>query len=147
VAKVSYTVTTDLSPEVVWDALTEFGPRRAELWPDLSPSSFEVLERGDGWARVREGTVSLGIWAVERYEWKEPFITATVVESNAAQTGGTWRTEVRSRPGGGSTLTITMDRRAKGFVGHIIHALFQVTNGRFLAARTKKMLANIGRPD
>src|SRR5438094_8213946 len=87
VARVSYTVTTDVSPQVVWDALTEFGPRRAELWPDLSPSSFKVLERGETWARVREGTAGLGIWSIERYEWKEPVITATVEEANAAQTG------------------------------------------------------------
>ncbi len=40
-------------------------------------------------------------------------------------------------------LTIKMDRRAKGFVGHLIHGLFQLTNGRFLAARTRRMLANI----
>jgi polyketide cyclase/dehydrase/lipid transport protein len=143
VARVTYTVETDLPPEVVWDALTEFGPRRAELWPDLSASSFKVLERGDSWARVREGTASLGIWSIERYEWAYPVITATVEDANAAQTGGTWRMEVQPRSFSGSVLTVRMDRRAKGFVGHIIHALFQVTNGRFLAARTKRMLANI----
>ena len=142
-AKVSYTVETDLDPKVVWDALTEFGPRRAELWPDLSPSSFKVLDRGEGWARVREGTASLGIWSIERYEWTEPVITATVEEASAAQAGGTWRMEVRPRAGGGSVLTISMNRRAKGFVGHIIHGLFQVTDGRFLAARTQRMLSNI----
>jgi len=143
VARVTYTVTTDLDPQTVWDAITEFGPRRAELWPDLSPSSFKVLERGEGWARVREGTASLGIWSIERYEWKEPVVTATVEEANAAQTGGTWRMEVRPGRSGGSVLTITMDRKAKGFVGHVIHGIFQVTNGRFLAARTRRMLANI----
>jgi hypothetical protein len=142
-AKVTYTVETDLPPEVVWDALTEFGPRRAELWPDLSPSSFRVLDRGESWARVREGTASLGIWSIERYEWSEPVITATVEEASAAQSGGTWRMEVQPRSGGGSVLTISMDRRAKGFVGHIIHGLFQLTNGRFLAARTQRMLSNI----
>jgi len=142
VARVSYTVTTDRDPKLVWDALTEFGPRRAELWPDLSPS-FKVLERGDGWAVVRESTDSLGIWAVERYEWKEPVITATVQQSNAAQPGGTWRMEVRPGPAGGSIVAIAMDRRAKGLVGHLIHGLFQVTNGRFLAARTQRMLSNI----
>ena len=136
-------MTSDLTPQVVWEAITEFGPRRAELWPDLSPSSFRILERGDGWARVREGTASLGIWSIERYEWAYPVITATVEEANAAQTGGTWRMEVQPGPAGGSVLTIKMDRRAKGFVGHIIHAVFQVTNGRFLAARTRRMLANI----
>jgi hypothetical protein len=142
VARVSYTVSTGRDPKVVWDALTEFGPRRAELWPDLSPS-FKVLERGEGWAVVRESTDSLGIWAVERYEWEEPVITATVQDSNAAQPGGTWRMEVQPGPAGGSVVKIAMDRRAKGFVGHLIHGLFQVTNGRFLAARTKRMLSNI----
>ena len=141
-ARVSYTVTTDRAPKVVWDALTEFGPRRADLWPDLSPS-FKVLERGDGWALVRESTDSLGIWAVERYEWQEPVITATVQDSNAAQPGGTWRMEVQPGPAGGSVVKIAMDRRAKGLVGHLIHGLFQVTNGRFLAARTRRMLSNL----
>ena len=142
-AKVTYSVETDLDPKLVWDALTEFGPRRAELWPDLSPSSFKVLERGPNWARVREGTAGLGIWSIERYEWTEPVITATVEEANAAQSGGTWRMEVRPRSGGGCVLTVSMNRRAKGFVGHIIHGLFQATNGRFLAARTQRMLSNI----
>ena len=142
-ARVSYSVTTDLEPKVVWDALTEFGPRRAELWPDLSPDSFKVLDRGDNWARVKEGTASLGIWSIERYEWEYPVITATVEDASAAQTGGTWRMEVQPRTGGGSVLAIKMDRRAKGFVGHIIHGIFQITNGRFLAARTRRMLANI----
>jgi len=142
-ARVSYSVSTDLEPKVVWDALTEFGPRRAELWPDLSPESFKVLERGDNWARVKEGTASLGIWSIERYEWNERVISATVEEANAAQSGGTWRMEVRPRPAGGSVLNIEMDRRAKGFVGHLIHGLFQITNGRFLAARTRRMLSNL----
>jgi len=122
--------------------LTEFGPRRAQLWPDLSPS-FKVLDRGEGWARVRECTDSLGIWSIERYEWREPVITATVEEANAAQAGGTWRMEVRPRPDGGSILMISMDRQAKGFVGHLVHGLFQVTNGRFLAARTRRMLSKL----
>ena len=142
-ARVSYSVDTNLDPKVVWDALTEFGPRRAKLWPDLSPADFKLLERGDGWARVREGTASLGIWSIERYEWSYPVVTATVVEANAAQSGGTWRMEVQPRSGGGAVLNIVMDRKAKGFVGHIIHGLFQITNGRFLAARTRRMLANL----
>src|SRR5260370_34602061 len=136
-ARVTYTVETNLDPKVVWDALTEFGPRRAQLWPDLSPSDFKVLDRGESWARVREGTASLGIWSIERYEWGYPVITATVEDASAAQTGGTGRMEVQPRTGRGSVLTIKMDRRAKGLVGHIIHGLFQVPSGRFLAARTR----------
>jgi len=51
--------------------------------------------------------------------------------------------EVRPRPDGGSILMISMDRQAKGFVGHLVHGLFQVTNGRFLAARTRRMLSKL----
>lgn len=142
-AKVTYSVESRLTPQAVWEALTEFGPRRAELWPDLSPADFKVLERGESWARVREGTSSLRIWSIERYEWNYPVITATVEEANASQSGGTWRMEVRPGANGGSVLTIALNRKAKGFTGHIIHGLFQVTNGRFLAARTRRMLANI----
>lgn len=69
--------------------------------------------------------------------------TETVEEANATRPGGTWRMEVQPRSSGGSVLTISMDRRAKGFVGHIIHGIFQVTNGRYLAARTRRMLSNI----
>jgi polyketide cyclase/dehydrase/lipid transport protein len=144
VAKVTYTVKSDLPPQVVWDALTEFGPRRAELWPDLSPS-YKARERGEGYAVVRESTDSIGIWVVERYEWSYPVITAIAQESNVVHQGGIWRMEVAPGGNGGSVLTIHMDRRAKGFVGHLIHAVFQVTNGRFLAARTQKMLSNIRR--
>ena len=67
----------------------------------------------------------LGIWAIERYEWREPGITATVEEANAAQAGGTWRMEVRPRADGGSILMISMDRQAKGFVGHLVHGLIE----------------------
>lgn len=142
-ARVNYKVQCDLDPKVVWDALTEFGPRRAELWPDLSPSSFQLLERGENWARVKEGTAGLGIWSIERYQWAYPMITATVETASAAQPGGTWRMEVRPRPSGGCELVIHMDRRAKGVVGHLVHGLFQITNGRFLARRTQRMLSNI----
>ncbi len=51
--------------------------------------------------------------------------------------------EVEPGPNGGSVVNVSMNRKAKGFVGHIIHGIFQVTNGRFLAARTRRMLANI----
>src|SRR5260370_13454475 len=112
-ARVTYTVETDLDPKVVWDALTEFGPRRAQLWPDLSPSDFKLLDRGESWARVREGTASLGIWSIERYEWEYPVITATAEDASAAQTGGTWRMQVQPRTAGGSVLTIKMHRPAK----------------------------------
>ncbi len=123
-AKVAYTVETDLDPKMVWDALTEFGPRRAQLWPDLSASSFKVLEQGPSCMEVRPrssgGSARLG-------------------GVGLLDSGGFSPLVALDRP----VLTVSMDRRAKGFVGHIIHGIFQVTNGRFLAARTRRMLSNI----
>jgi hypothetical protein len=142
-ARVSYSVACDADPDTVWAALTEFGQRRGEVWPDISPGSYRVLEQGDGWALVRESTDSIGIWVIERYEWAKPVITATAQDSNVILPGGTWRMEVEHRPGGGSIVHSRMDRRAKGVRGHILHAVFQVTGGRFLAMRLGGMLSGL----
>lgn len=142
-AKVTYTVETELSPNAVWDALTEFGPRRAELWPDLSPSSFKVLERGENWARVREGTANLGIWSIERYEWAEPVITA---DGRRGERGAVGRQVADGGPAAARRRKRAHDLHEPARQGlRRPHGpwLFQVTKGRFLAARTRRMLANI----
>ena len=145
-ARVTYSIESDADPETVWAALTEFGPRRAEIWPDVSPGSYKVLDQGDGWALVRERTDTIGIWVIERYEWQRPLITATSQESNAVQPGGTWSMEVQARDGGGSAVRCRMDRRAKGVRGHMLHFVIQATGGRFLARRMRPMLDRLSPP-
>ncbi|MGH2766535.1 MAG: hypothetical protein ACRDKA_11590, partial [Actinomycetota bacterium] len=60
-ARVEFEVQTDLAPDRIVDALTDFSERRPDLWPGLNRSQFEVYEVGETWAEVREGTTK-GIW-------------------------------------------------------------------------------------
>ena len=141
-AKFRYTVVTATDPDLVWRGLTEFGPARERIWPDLSPGMYRVLEPGDRSALVREGTQMLGgIWVNERYDWAKPGVVRAISEeSNVVRPGGEWRWEVRPRAGGGTAVTVTMDRRSFGWRGRLLHGLFQVTGGRVLAGRLRRML-------
>ncbi|MGI8609372.1 MAG: SRPBCC family protein [Candidatus Dormibacteria bacterium] len=146
-AKFRYVVETDTDPDLVWRALTEFGPARERLWPDLSAGVYRVLQPGDRHALVHEGTAILGgIWVNERYDWSEPGVVRAIAEdSNVVRPGGEWRWEVRPRRGGGTTVAVSMDRRSFGWRGRLLHGLFQVTGGRVLAGRLRQMLD--GLPD
>src|SRR5437870_4951204 len=69
-----------------------------------------------------------------------PNITATGEVQSVERPGGTWRLEVQPRGGGGGVGRVAMVRRLKGFVGHLIHGLFQVPHGRGLADRPRRLL-------
>ena len=62
-----FTVHTRLSPKEVMAVLTDFGPKRAEVWPNINEAHFKVHEVGADWAEVTEGT-AMG-WERERYSW------------------------------------------------------------------------------
>jgi hypothetical protein len=143
-ARVKFKVCTNRSPELVWRALTEFGPDREKVWPDISPGAYQVLKRGDSTALVREGTTIFGIWAIEQYDWSQPnVVTAIVQDSNVVRPGGPWRTEIEPRQGGGTLLTVSLDRRSFGWRGRLLHGLVQISGGRILAARLRKMLSSL----
>jgi hypothetical protein len=99
---------TDLAPEAVLRALTDFGPGRAATWPETShPKVFKVHEVGDTWAEVTEG-VPLS-WSRERYDWSVPGrVTLRQLDSNVAVPGG--RIDYTIEPIAGGTR-ITCDRR------------------------------------
>ena len=141
-AKLRFVVNTDTDPDLVWGAFTEFGPAREKLWPDLSTGVYRVLEPGEHRALVHEGTAILGgIWVDERYDWSEAgVVRATAQASNVVRPGGEWRWEVRPRAGGGTTVTVTMNRRSFGWRGRLLHGLFQASGGRIMARRLRTAL-------
>jgi hypothetical protein len=145
VAHVTYSARTRLAPEVVFAALTDFSDRRMELWPDLS-GSYNLIEWGDTWARVREATDSLGIWVIERYDWSQPGqVIAVSEDSNVVQPGGEWRTALSPTANGGTRLDVTMNRKARGWRGYLLHAVIQATGGRLLALRLGTTLKRLER--
>ena len=72
-ARVSGEVTSPTPPEVFLRALTDFSPRRPELWPNLSPKLYQVHSVGENEAEVTEGSSAFGgVWERTRYDWSEP---------------------------------------------------------------------------
>src|SRR6266702_3317711 len=45
---------TPLQPDIVVGALTDFGPGRADVWPNIDAQHFQVHDQGPGWADVTE---------------------------------------------------------------------------------------------
>ena len=123
-----YSAETNVAPERVLACITDFSGRRPDYWPGLSRRQYKVLERGDTWALVREGTANL--WAVERYDWSTPGVVRwTLQESNLGRPGTVWEMRVSPRPGGGSHVDVHFERDYKGVLGLGLQALFDVVGG------------------
>ena len=103
---------SDISPERMLAAATDFSERRPELWPNISPEFWQLHDRGPNWAEATEGSPS--VWARERYEWSDNQIVGTTQESNVFRAGGTWTLSVKPRGGVGSHIRVNFDRRWKG---------------------------------
>ena len=139
-ARIEFEVSSPLSPETVLSSLVDFGERRPELWPAIDPRVYRVHAVGDSWAEVTEGTDVLGgIWARERYDWSEPgVVQATIQDSNFWHPGGTWSVRAQPGPDGGSRLTVTRDRRAKGVKARLFEVLVKIAGARILASELRK---------
>ena len=129
-ADIRITAESDLAPEVVLGAITDFTPRRPTLWPNLDPGFYVVHEVGPDWADVTEGSkIAGGVWAHERYDWSTPgVVRATLQESNIFESGF-WEMRVTSREGG-SHVEIHQDRQAKGFKGNLLGAMMALMGSR-----------------
>ena len=82
-----YRLRLDIPIETVFDALTDFGPRRAEFWRETShPRTYAVHHLDNRSAEVTEGVPFA--WSRERYEWERPTrVRLTQLESNVARNG------------------------------------------------------------
>lgn len=55
-ARIQISTDTDLPPEALLGAITDFTSRRVKLWPNIDPRFYEVHELGSDWADVTEGS-------------------------------------------------------------------------------------------
>ncbi|MGY1711010.1 hypothetical protein ACI8AC_16015 [Geodermatophilus sp. SYSU D00758] len=113
---------TAATPEQVLDAFTDTTDRRLDIWRStLDPAKYEVRERGDTWAVVREGSAGTRIWVLLRYDWAERGVVRwELVDSDHCDTG---RGEVRATPRaeGGSRVDVVIDHRSpRGLRGRTI---------------------------
>jgi Polyketide cyclase / dehydrase and lipid transport len=113
---------TTVSPERVIRALTDFSPRRFELWPNVERQYFKVESSGDTTAEVTEGSsVFGGVWERGLYDWSRPgTVRIEVKDSNAFKPGSYWLYEVTAAPGGGSHVHMEFDRRPANLRGILV---------------------------
>ena len=139
---------TSLSPEQVVAALTDFSPRRPQMWRGISPEHYVVYSVGETTADVREGTRQgpLNVWAREMYDWSVPnTVTWTVKESNFCTPGSYVRAEVQPRQGGGSVVKSTWNRTPTSLAGRFIFAVMKLTRGGAIESSMRKGLGNYER--
>ena len=126
-----FTVHTSLSPSDVMTLFTDFGPGRAERWPNVDEAHFRVHDQGADWAEVTEGN-SMG-WERERYSWDAAAGTVAIdtLDSNLWGLGSGWRYELAAAAGG-TDVKVTLIRVPKSFRGKLVGALIPIVGARAL---------------
>jgi hypothetical protein len=134
-----FTVHSSMSPSQVMELFTDFGPDRAERWPNIDQAHFMVHEQGPDWAEVTEGN-SMG-WERERYSWDTDAGTVAIdtMDSNLWGVGSGWR--YRLTPAAdGTDVEVTLTRVPSSFKGRLIGALIPIAGSRALGKQFQSVL-------
>ena len=139
------TAVSPLTPDAITAALTDFGPGRPELWPNLDSNVYEVLDIGDSQADVVEGSKFLGgIWERVHYDWSTPGrVRLEVLDGNATKPGSYWEYRIAQVTSGTTKVTLELDRRCHGPKGAVLAALLTLFGRRVFASDLRKSLARI----
>jgi hypothetical protein len=118
-ATLHFKATTTATPEQFVDALTDFGPGRAELFENSTDDDLEVHSQGPTEADVTEG--SHGIWERLRYDWSDPDrVVLTTTDSNTwgGKSGHTYT--FKREPNGTTEVDYVVVRDGKNLKGHVL---------------------------
>jgi hypothetical protein len=132
------------------NALTDFTPKRLQMWPNIDRRYYQVHEVNPTSAEVTEGSAFLGgVWERAHYEWSQPgVITITVQSSNAFAPGSFWRYSITASEDGGSRVDFTLHRAGKSLKGRVLAAMLRVFGRRIFRQdldRTLQRLAEESR--
>jgi polyketide cyclase/dehydrase/lipid transport protein len=144
--KVELDVETTVSPDRVRAALLDFSDRRPEIWPGIEPSLYEVFSVGDTSAEIKEGSrmPGMAVWAVEHYDWSTPDrVTWTVKQSNFCAPGSYVSAAFAPRPGGGTRVHVTWNRRPTTLAGRVATAFILATRGKPIAASFRMAMTKL----
>ena len=141
----SLRVTSTVPPERFVEALTDFGPRRSEVFGNSEGGYLEVHDRGDTWAEVTEGSgVAGGVWQRTRYDWSEPgLVRLEALDANAFGKGSSWEYRVTPATGGGSEIALTIRRNPTTLKGRVLDVLLTLTGNRFVRKDLEKSVARL----
>ena len=141
------TFDTLASPGQVLRAYNDFTEHRLEIWRDtLRPEHYALLDRGDTWAVVREGSLRMGV--VLRYEWGAPDeVRWTIQEATFCARGG-GRLGVRPLDDGGSRVAISIEEHGpRGLAGRPVLLLKGLLGPRVLARASRRSLDRFAAED
>ncbi len=136
---------TTASPERVIGALTDFSPKRLELWPNVDRKYFKLESSGDSYAEVTEGSpVFGGVWERGRYDWSRPgTVRIDVKDSNTFKPGSFWIYEVTPTPGGGSHVHMEFDRRPRNLKGLLVSTALDLFGAKIFAKQLGETLRRL----
>jgi hypothetical protein len=143
---VRFQLQSRLAPDVVLAAVTDFGPSRSTVWPNVDDDHFKVHGQGPGWAEVTEGSsVAGGVWERERYSWDAAARTVEVrtLDSNVWGPGSRWDYRFSRGSDGGTTIDVTVVRIGKGLKGRAIGLGLSLVGPGMLRSQMKQALARI----
>jgi hypothetical protein len=143
---VHFKLQSTLAPEAVMAALTNFGPSRSEVWPNVDSAHFKLHGQGPGWAEVTEGSsVAGGVWERERYSWDSATRTVAVetIDSNTWGPGSRWDYRLPPGPDGGTSIEVTVVRNGKGVKGRLIGIALSLAGAGMLRSQMKQALTRI----
>jgi hypothetical protein len=143
---INFKLQSTLAPEAVLTALTDFGPRRSEVWPNIDSAHFKVHSQGPGWAEVTEGSsVAGGVWERERYTWDAATRTVAIetLDSNTWGPGSRWDYRLTPGSAGGTTIEVTAVRNGKGWKGRLIGIGLSLAGAGMLRSQMEQALARI----
>lgn len=145
---IRFELQSPLAPDAVLAALTDFGPSRSEVWPNIDSAHFKVHGQGPGWAEVTEGSsVAGGIWERERYSWDAATQTVAIetLESNTWGPGSRWDYRLTPSSAGGTTIEVTLVRNGKGWKGRLLGVALSLAGARMLRSQMEHVLARVHR--
>jgi hypothetical protein len=143
-AQIHFHLETKLAPESVMAVLTDFGPRRAKVWPNIDDQHFRVHDQGPGWAEVTEGnSIAGGVWEREKYTWDAPngHVAVETIDSNTWGPGSRWDYKLAPAAQGGTEIEVTVERHGTGWKGRLIELGLLVAGTRVLRSQMEQALA------
>ena len=147
VPRIQFRVETERPPATVLAALTDFGPHRAEVWPNVDSDHFKVHDQGPGWAEVTEGSaVAGGVWERERYSWDggAGIVSVETLDSNIWGPGSRWEYRLSPAPSGTGTLVdVDVTRNGKGLKGGLIGLALSLVGTGMLRSQMQFALNNV----
>jgi hypothetical protein len=126
--------TTTVTPEQFVAGLTDFGPGRAELFPNSADDDLQVHSRGPTQADVTEG--SGGIWERLHYDWSNPnHVVLKTTDSNTWGGNSSHTYDLKVNPDGTTDIDYVVVRDGKNLKGRFLGVVLgSVGKGRLESA-------------